>query len=219
MEATYISPLTDFGFKKLFGEESSKNLIISFLNDLLPISDKIISISFQKNQQLGDDRNNRHAVYDIFCEDEKNNQFIVEMQNGRQTYFRDRAVFYSTFPIRDQAPKGKWNFELRTVYCIGILGFNMEDKPDENEEQIDNYLHVVRLKDQNNKVFYDKLTYIFIELPKFTKRGKELSTHFEKWIFFLKNSENFDDVPDFLNDNIFQEAFQISKLINFSKKE
>jgi len=120
MESKYISPFTDFGFKKLFGEEGNKNLLVSFLNDLLPIKNKIVDISFKKNQQLGDDFSSRSAVFDIFCEDEKNNQFIVEMQNARQTYFRDRAVFYSTFPIREQARKGLWNFKLKEVYCEGF---------------------------------------------------------------------------------------------------
>jgi hypothetical protein len=132
MEAKYISPFTDFGFKKLFGEEGNKMLLISFLNSLLPINSKIVDLTFKKNEQLGEDLYSRSAVFDVFCEDETGNQFIVEMQNARQMYYRDRAVFYSTFPIRDpgcmgeqqtlfatsQAKKGKWNFKLKDVYCI-----------------------------------------------------------------------------------------------------
>ena len=127
MSARYINPFTDYGFKKLFGEEANKHLLISFLNDLLPIDDKITSISFKKNEQQGDIAVSRKAVYDIFCEDEKGNQFIVEMQNARQTYFKDRAVFYSTFPIREQAQKGDWDFKLKAVYCVGLLGFKFEN--------------------------------------------------------------------------------------------
>ena len=93
-------------------------------------------------------------MYDIFCADEKGNQFIVEMQNARQTYFRDRAVFYSTFPIRNQAQKGSWNFKLQEVYCVGLLGFNLDDTPSEGEDLLKEYIHTVNLKDQNNKVFY-----------------------------------------------------------------
>ncbi|MDR3594802.1 PD-(D/E)XK nuclease family transposase [Clostridium sp.] len=103
MKPKYINPFTDYGFKKLFGEEASKKLLISFLNDLLPIRDKIINLTFKKNEQQGDIVISRKAVYDIFCEDEKGSQFIVEMQNAKQLYFKDRAIYYSTFPIRDQA--------------------------------------------------------------------------------------------------------------------
>lgn len=216
MQARYISPLTDFGFKKLFGEEANKNLLISFLNDLLPIKDKIVEINFKKNQQMGRDIESRSAVYDIFCEDEKNNQFIVEMQNARQTYFTDRAVFYSTFPIQEQAEKGKWDFNLKAVYCVGLLGFNLADKSQKEEKIISEYMHEVNLKDQNNKVFYEKLTYIYIELPKFTKKEIEIETHFEKWIYFLKNLENFEEIPNILKEKVFEEAFKVAEIAKYT---
>ena len=126
MRAKYINPFTDYGFKRLFGEEGNKNLLVVFLNDILPIKDKIIKIDFKKNEAQGDTAASRKAIYDIFCEDEKGSQFIVEMQNAKQTYFKDRAVFYSTFPIRDQAQKGEWDFRLEPVYCIALLGFNFD---------------------------------------------------------------------------------------------
>jgi len=216
MESKYISPFTDFGFKKLFGEEGNKNLLVSFLNDLLPIKNKIVDISFKENQQLGDDFLSRSAVYDIFCEDEKNNQFIVEMQNARQTYFRDRAVFYSTFPIREQAKKGLWNFKLKEVYCVGLLGFNLDDTPTEDEEVIWEYIHTVNLKDPNNKLFYNKLTYLFIELPRFDKKETEIKTHFEKWMYFLKNLDNFDNIPAILQEEVFEEAFKVAEIANYT---
>ena len=219
MEAKYISPFTDFGFKKLFGEEGTKRLLISFLNDLLPINDKIITLGFKKNQQMGDDALSRSAVYDIFCEDEKGAKFIVEMQNARQTYFRDRAVFYSTFPIREQAQTGLWNFKLQEVYCVGLLGFCLDDTPTENEEVLKEYIHTVKLKDQNNKLFYKKLTYLFIELSRFDKQEHEIETHFEKWMYFLKNLENLDSIPAILKEDVFEEAFKVAEIANFSAEQ
>jgi predicted transposase/invertase (TIGR01784 family) len=219
MEAKYISPLTDFGFKKLFGEEANKALLINFLNDLLPIQAKIVDLSFKKNQQLGDDLRSRSAVYDIFCQDEKNQQFIVEMQNARQIYYRDRAVFYSTFPIRDQGEKGDWNFKLQPVYCVGLLGFCLDDRPSADEKVLQEYIHTVQLKDQNNKVFYQKLTYFFVELPQFQKKESELKTHFEKWLYFLKNLESFDRIPAILNEEIFQQAFKVAELAQYTPEQ
>lgn len=213
MKAKYINPFTDYGFKKLFGEEANKNLLISFLNDLLPIRDKIIDITFKKNEQQGDIVTSRKAVYDIFCEDEKGNQFIVEMQNARQIYFKDRAVYYSTFPIRDQAQKGDWNFKLESVYCVGILGFKFDD------DNSDEYLNTVQLKNQNNKVFYDKLRFIFIELEKYKKKENELENHFDKWLYFLKNLESFDKIPDILKEDIFEEAFKVAEIAKFTPEE
>jgi predicted transposase/invertase (TIGR01784 family) len=214
MKAKYINPFTDYGFKKLFGEEASKRLLISFLNDLLPIRDKIVNLTFKKNEQQGDIVISRKAVYDIFCEDEKGSQFIVEMQNAKQLYFKDRAIYYSTFPIRDQAQKGDWDFKLEAVYCVGLLGFEFE-KENIGKEYINN----VQLKNQNNKVFYDKLTFIFIELPKYNKKENELKAHFDKWLYFLKNLESFDKIPDILKEDIFEEAFRVAEIANFTPAE
>jgi predicted transposase/invertase (TIGR01784 family) len=214
MKARYINPFTDYGFKKLFGEEASKKLLISFLNDLLPIKDKIINLTFKKNEQQGDIVISRKAVYDIFCEDEKGNQFIVEMQNAKQLYFKDRAIYYSTFPIRDQAQKGDWDFKLEAVYCVGLLGFEFEKENAEKE-----YINNVQLKNQNNKIFYEKLTFIFIELPKYNKQENELETHFDKWLYFLKNLESFDKIPDILKEEIFEEAFKVAEIANFTQEE
>lgn len=214
MKAKYINPFTDYGFKKLFGEEASKKLLISFLNDLLPRKDKIINITFKKNEQQGDIVVSRKAVYDIFCEDEKGNQFIVEMQNARQLYFKDRSIYYSTFPIRDQAQKGDWDFKLTGVYCVGLLGFEFE-----KENVKDEYINSVQLKNQHNKVFYDKLNFIFIELPKYNKQENELETHFDKWLYFLKNLESFNKIPNILKEEIFEEAFKVAEISNFTQEE
>ena len=158
MRPKYINSFTDYGFKKLFGEEVNKNLLIAFLNDILPINERIVKIDLKKNEAQGDTATSRKAVYAIFCEDEKGSQFIVEMQNAKQIYFKNRAVFYSIFPIRDQAQKGDWDFKLEAVYCVALLGFNFDKTVDslEIDELVENqnYYHRVQLKDQRNNVFY-----------------------------------------------------------------
>lgn len=213
MKAKYINPFTDFGFKKLFGEEGNKDLLIDFLNSLLPIEHKISDITFANRERLGEINIDRKAIYDIFCVDEAGKHFIVEMQNAKQLYFKDRAVFYSTFPIREQAEKGEWNFELQPVYCVGLLGFEfaLEKEP--------GFLHEVQLKDQNNEVFFEKLTYIFVELPKFNKTEDKLENKFEKWLYFLKNLEDFESIPDILNEEVFKKAFLTAEIANFNEKQ
>jgi predicted transposase/invertase (TIGR01784 family) len=211
-QSKYINPFTDFGFKKIFGEEASKKSLMSFLNDVLPIEKKIKEVTFLPASQLGNQVEDRAAIYDIFCEDEAGSQFIVEMQNARQIYFKDRSVFYSTFPIQKQAEKGDWNFKLKEVYCVSLLGFEM---PGEGKE----YLHKVQLKNQNNKVFYDKLTYIYIELPKFNKEITELENHLEKWLYFLKNLEKFESLPEVFREEIFMETLDRVEVLSLNKEE
>ena len=216
--STYINPFTDFGFKRLFGEEANKDLLLDFLNELLPLDSPITELTFKSPEQMGDTQKDRRAVYDIYCQTADKTYFIVEMQKAFQTYFKDRTVFYSTFPIRSQAQKGKWDYKLSMVYCIAILAFEFDDDDYEyydEEEFPDNYLHEVQLKDQRNRIFYRKLKYIFIETPRFNKTETELLTRKDKWIYFLKNLEDFNEIPAILNEPIFQEAFEVARVANF----
>jgi predicted transposase/invertase (TIGR01784 family) len=218
----YVNPFTDFGFKRLFGEEAHKDLLQDFLNELLPITDKITEITFKSPEQMGDTAKDRRAVYDIYCTTQKGAFFIVEMQKAFQAYFKDRTIFYTTFPIRAQAKKGKWDYKLSMVYCVAILSFEFaQEELLTTEEEIfeDDYLHEVELKDQRNRPFYRKLKYLFIEMPRFEKTEAELTTRFEKWIYFLKNLEDFNEIPAILNEPIFQEAFEVARVANFDKAE
>ena len=114
----YVNPYTDFGFKKLFGKEASKEFLRDFLNELLPPHHRIAELSFQLGNQLPELVESRSAVFDIFCQSASGERFIVEMQKAKQNYFKDRTVFYSTFPIREQAQKGDWKFPPRgRVLC------------------------------------------------------------------------------------------------------
>ena len=98
--AKYIDPFTDFGFKKLFGEECNKDLLLDFLNELLyEEQGRIVNISYLKLERLGIAANSRKAIFDLYCENEKGEKFIVELQKEEQEFFKDRALFYSTFPI------------------------------------------------------------------------------------------------------------------------
>jgi len=119
----YINPLTDFGFKKLFGIEPNKELLIDFLNQLLPSVHQIKELTYTKNEHLGGTEYERKAIFDLYCESQSGEKFIVELQKAKQNFFKDRSVYYSTFPIQEQAKKGDWDFELSAVYTIGILDF------------------------------------------------------------------------------------------------
>ena len=107
MKARFVNPYTDFRFKKIFGEEASKPLLIDFLNALLPERAKIIDLTFKSTEQPGLTDIDRNAIYNIYCENDRGEKFIVELQKAKQNYFKERTVYYSTFPIRDQAEKGE----------------------------------------------------------------------------------------------------------------
>ena len=217
MKAKYINPFTDFGFKKIFGEEASKPLLIDFLNALLPEKSKIVNLTFKNGEQLGRTEIERKAVYDIYCENESGEKFIVELQKAKQNYFIERTIYYATFPIKEQAEKGYWNFNLKAVYCIGILDFTFDDY--ENEPEKTEVVHTIKLKNQHGKVFYDKLTFIYLEMPNFTMAEIELKTRLDKWLYFIKHLEDFENIPTIFKDEVFTQAFEKAELAKFDDVE
>ena len=206
-EPIFINPYTDFGFKRLFGQEGTKDLLIDFLNQLLPAHHQIAELKFRNPENIPDLQYERKAFFDISCIAKTGEEFIVEMQKAKVKYFKDRSVFYTTYPIRRQAKRGEWDFQLRPVYFIAILDF------DYDEDMVNRkVLRDVALKDQDGELFYDKLHFKYIQMPCFTKTDAELETHFDKWLFFLKNLENFEEIPRVLNEPIFQKGFEIAKI-------
>ena len=123
----YINPLTDFGFKKLFGTEPNKILLIDFLNQILPDKHKIKDLNYSRNEQFGQTDLDRKAIFDLYCIGESGERFIVEVQKAKQNYFKDRSIYYSSFPIQEQAKKGDWDYKLAPVYTVGILDFIFDD--------------------------------------------------------------------------------------------
>jgi predicted transposase/invertase (TIGR01784 family) len=217
MKAKYINPFTDFGFKKIFGEQASKELLIDFLNALIPQANKIIDLNFKNTEHLGQKELDRNAIFDIYCENQSNEKFIVELQKAKQNYFRERTIYYSTFPIREQAEKGEWNYNLNAVFCIGILDFTFNDY--ESEPEKSEVVHTIKLKNQRGNTFYEKLTYIYIEMPNFNKLEDNLSSRLDKWLFFIKNLEDFQSIPSIFSDEIFEKAFEKAELAKFGQEE
>ncbi len=227
-QSTFINPYTDFGFKKLFGEEGSKDLLKDFLNQLLPAEYQIVDLEFRDKEITPEIPEYRRDIFDLYCENDRKDKFIIEMQKSRLEYFKDRVIFYTTYPIRNQAPKGgvfkivkgdekkiDWNYKLKPVNFIGILDFEFDDEGKESDE----YIVEIEYKDQNNKVFYDKLKYFFVVMPRFNKKAEELKTHKDKWIYFLKNLSSFDDIPAILNEPIFRKGFELAKISNYDAKQ
>jgi len=215
----YINPYTDFGFKKLFGEEASKDILVDFLNSQLPPEHQIETLEFRDTEQLGMVALDRKTVYDIYCEGANGDRFIVEMQKAPQRFFKDRALFWTSFPIRNQAPKGlvngkTWDFKLNAIYLIAILGFEY----DQNEEK-QKFMRDVQFRDQDGDLFYDKLRFIFLQMPLFTKTESELVSRSDKWYYFLKNLESFESIPSIFREPIFERALEAAEVAGLTQDE
>ena len=210
----YINPYTDFGFKKLFGTAMNKELLISFLNALFAGREVVKDITYLNVEHMGGIELDRKAVFDVYCENELGEKFLVEMQKGEQEIFKDRSLFYSTFAIREQARRGSWNYELKAVYTIGVLNF-VFDRADDGR-----YIHEVRLVDiGTNEVFYDKLAFIYLEMPKFNKTEAELETMMDKWLFVLRNLSSLFERPAALQERVFRNLFEAAEIAKFDRRE
>ncbi len=211
----FIDPLTDFGFKLLFGTEPNKDLLIAFLNEIFKGRKVITELKYNKTENQGPQSRFRKSIFDLTCTGKDNEQFIIEIQRIYQQFFKDRSIYYTSDLIYSQEPKGnpKWDFKLKEVFFIAIMDFEMFESPSPS------YIHRVHLTDEaTGKVFYNKLGYTFIELPKFNKTQKQVKTDLDRWLFVLKNMANCNKIPLFLTKRIFEKVFNIAEISNLSKE-
>ena len=166
VEERYISLLTDFGFKRIFGTAMNKDLLICFLNSLFNGRQVVKDVSYLNPEHVGDVYTDRRAIFDVYCEGENGEKFIVEMQNAYQTYFKDCALFYSTFPIREQAQKIRHHVQL----CDTATHKVFYDKLEYIYVEISKFNKPLEELD----TLYEKWLYALKNLYKLTQRPKEL---------------------------------------------
>ena len=204
IEDRYISLLTDFGFKRIFGTKPNKDLLINFLNSLFDGLQVIKDVKYLNSEHVGDVFAERKPIFDVYCENEHGEKFIVEMQNAY-------------FPICEQAPKGaEWNFQLEHVYTVALLNFDLEEEAfDKNDIN-----HDVGLLDKKTlKVFNDKLSFKYVEIAKFNKTEEELDTLYDKWLYVLKNLSRLDERPAALKEKVFTKLFEEAEIAKFTPTE
>lgn len=212
----YIDPLTDWGFKRLFGSEPNKHILKAFLNDLFKGEKCITDISYSPNEHGGDHQGSKKAIFDLYCTGDQEERFIVEMQRGKQDFFKERSAFYTSRLIQEQLSAGKESdtFDLPEVYLIAVLEFRMNDHADGQ------YLHDICLMDKDTgAIFYKKLGYKFLDLPNFTKAEKDLETDLDRWFYLLKNMSRMERMPLYFDRRVFQMVFQIAEVSKLTKEE
>ncbi len=219
-EGKYIDLMVDWSFKKIFGTEVNKDILIEFLKVIFP-QYAISDITYVPTEQLGIMEDDRKAIFDVLCRTVDGKTFLVEMQRGYQKHFFERALFYTSFPIMKQGKKAlaeeargnrPWDFSLDGVFFLGILNFKYED--DEMTE------HRYRLMEATSKkLMTDKLEFVFVEVEKFDKGEDELETDLDKWLYLLKNMSNLLGRPERLRDRIFTKLFDVAELAQLDDED
>jgi predicted transposase/invertase (TIGR01784 family) len=214
----YINLLTDFAFKRIFGTDPNRDLLIAFLNEVFRGRKEIKDLVYNKNEHPGDTINEGGAIFDLLCTGNDGERFIIEVQRGKQENFKQRALFYTSRLITEQAPKGKrseWGYNISGVYLIALLeDFALRDSP------AGEYLHDIYLCNRHTgEIFYEDLGYTYVELLKFVKTEAQLETELDKWLFVLKNMSSIDKIPVFLRKPIFEKLFNVAEYSNLTKEE
>lgn len=212
--AKFINPFTDIGFKRIFGQEISKPLIIDFLNSLMAGEDHIENITFLDKEQPALFEDDRSLIYDIYCETDKGENIIVEMQNKSQPYFKNRSVYYVSEAISRQGERGiEWKYGIDAVYLVAFLNFTQSDFDKKFRTDVvlaDKYTH---------KPFTDKVRMTFMQLPLFDKEPDACDDDFDKWIYVLKNMETLTRLPWKAKSAVFQRLEQIADVASLTKAE
>ena len=210
----FVNPFTDIGFKRIFGQEVSKPLLLDFLNCLLKGERNITDLQFLDKEQPADYRDDRSLIYDIFCLTDTGEKIIVEMQNKEQPHFADRCLYYYSQAVSRQGERGAdWDYQIDAVYLVAFVNFNMEGLA--NNFRTD----VVLMNKQRGIPFSDKERFIFLQLPVFKKEADECRDDFERWIYVLKNMEILDRMPWAAKDSVFHRLAEIGEVSNMTKDE
>lgn len=176
---------------------------------------QIKDLTYAKNDQLGRSAEYRKAVFDLYCETADGEKIIIELQKVSQRYFKDRSIYNASFPIQEQGPVGEdWNYQLPKIITIAIMDFRFDDT---HPEKLAHYVKLIETK--TGEVFYDKLTFVYVEMAKFNKSEAQLSGYFDKWLYLLKNLNKFKEIPVSLQERVFKKIITIAELINLNKEE
>ena len=185
MLTKFLDPKNDFAFKKIFGTEKNKDILIHFLNDMLTFKDRALiqDVTFLKTIQDPETASKKTSIVDILCKDEKDNRYIVEMQVAKEKGFEKRAQYYASKAYISQAHAGGEYHNLKEVIFLAIAEFIMFPKKKHWKSE-----HVILDKDSYEHDLKD-FSFTFLELPKFQKSIHELSSISDKWMYFFKNAE------------------------------
>ncbi len=210
----FVDVKNDVAFRKIFGNENKKEVLISFLNAVLelPGGRKIADVTIVNPYQLPNLSGGKSTIVDIKAQDESGNFFIVEMQVAEAESFSQRVLYYTAQSYASQIERGDDYSKLSPTFFIGILDFEIGASADYFSR------HKVLNVETGEHILRD-VEFNFIELPKFKQGESELNSIIEQWVYFIKNAENLNVIPESIKDEGLKTAFEEADRHNWSKLE
>ncbi|MBS0621852.1 MAG: PD-(D/E)XK nuclease family transposase [Verrucomicrobia bacterium] len=210
----FLDPTNDYAFRKIFGDERKKEILISFLNSILERQGEglIVEVDLLNPYQAPHLEGAKETILDIRCHDQKGHEYIVEMQVLKQQFFDKRVLYYASKAYSCQLSQGEDYGRLHPVIFLGILNFQFTN----NHHWISNHrIYDVETKEHKLQDF----DFTFIELPKFVKEEEELLSVSDKWVYFLKHAKHLDAVPKTIFEAAIKEAFEIVNQGTWSQQQ
>lgn len=210
----FVDVKNDIAFRKIFGNENRKEALISFLNAILDFhgDQRITQVIILNPYQLPKLKGGKVTIIDVKATDQVGRTYIVEMQVGDIDGFEKRVLFYSSKSYSDQIKRADFYRKLRPVIFIGILDFEHT----ENKK----YISRSQVRDiETGEQTIKDMEFTFIELPKFKLELHELKTLTEKWVYFIKNAENLEVVPENINDEGLKSAYEEANVQTWTQEE
>lgn len=215
-----INPKVDIAFKKLFGSEENKDILLSFINSVLSPNEQINKIILKNPYNLADYMTGKLSILDIKAEDKDGKLYDIEMQVGEQWYYGKRALYYWGKTYTNQIDSGEMYSKLKKTVVISILDFNYFD-----DNETPRVHRSILAKDRDTNEFYEELNSFslhFIELQKFNKELAQLQTSLDRWITFLTKAYEYDknNIPEELaKDREIKKAIEQLDILYLDKKE
>lgn len=203
----YIDLMFDRGFKRVFGKEANKDVLIAFLNQVIP--DKVIAdLKFINIENEGLAPDSKKSFFDVQCTIDDGSTIIVEVQRSNQPYFKERVLYYASLPILRQLEAGA-DYKLVPVYVVSIISFQLEHR-DWDDGRIESHYSI--REDSSGEPMTNALHFIFIELGRFRKTVGNLENDKEKWYFCLLNMGSFLERPREMQAEVFRRLFDVAEV-------
>ena len=210
----FVDIKNDIAFRKIFGNENRKEVLISFLNAVLWLENdrKIVDVDILTPYQLPALKGGKVTIVDIKAKDQSDKNYIVEMQVAEVDGFDKRVLYYASKSYSSQIDRGDLYEKLNPTFFIGILDFSITQNTD--------YISRHKILDiDTGQNLLNDIEFNFIELPKFNKKETELTTIIDQWVYFIKNSENLEVIPESVKDNGLRNAYEDADKHNWTKEE
>ena len=218
-KSRYINPLTDFGFKLIFG---NKEYLIDFLNALLKIESGIVDLHYDNTERPGRSEDDRTTRFDLCCTLGTGERVLIEMQHYHHENFIDRTLYYASRTIQEQGEDKKgdreWEFELEPVFSVNIVDFKLDKrKKNRTPGKYITYGHLIDA--DTGDIISNKINFVYVELPYFVKEEHELPDYIDWWTYVIKNLVTLKHLPDAIRNRIFESLFHQAEIAKMSKED